>query len=213
MAAEQDVGGTADWWELRSESRALGFQALYAFIEVSEDAPVRTDGERRWFVSDHNALLISMAFEDHIRLEGLPSDAPADVRAEVSGYLDAWHEALPFNEPEREIVRGAYNAAPDRPLAYREIPSQLRKSDFEVMESGVKKIVRGRELMRRWWAWRRELDEFEGQGNLGQAKEAVANLAGKLIPSERMPYIYYDLRGMQYPRALLARDQCEPAED
>ncbi|MFZ1990966.1 MAG: hypothetical protein WAW96_14485 [Alphaproteobacteria bacterium] len=197
VARRQEASGADVWYEpgaYEDSMGPLGAKALYTVMALAEDTPMRADGERRWFVSDHDTLAVSMGLEEQVRSGGLSPEAPAEVRDEVTGYLDAWHAALPFNESEREIVRNAYHASLIGSLAYREIPTQLRKADFEVMASGVQTVVRGRDLMRRWWAWRRELDEFEGQDSVSHAKEAAAQLAGRLILPDRMPEIYYDLR-------------------
>ncbi len=193
--ATEEARGTAAWYENPGDAYLLGIGALDVLIEGSKDAPVRTDGERRWFVSDHRALLASMSFEDRIRSNGLPSELPADARAELNGYLDSWHTALPFNEAERGIVCSAYRSVSRKVCAYREVPGQLRRQEFEIVNVGLRRIVRGRDLMRRWWSWRREMDEFAGQGSLAEAKAALIRITGRMVSPDKMPYIYYDIQG------------------
>ena len=195
-----EVGGTVGWSEMPDETYSLAIRAFDAVLAVWEGAPVPDSGERRWFVSDHDALSASMAFEDRVRSKGFPPEVPTGVRAELTGYLDRWHAALPFNEAEREIVCSAYQSDSGEVEAYREIPSQIRRQEFEIVNAGLRSVVRGRDLMRRWWAWRREADEFAEQGSLSQAKAALIQLVGHFVPPENMPpHISYDLQGSSAP--------------
>ncbi len=184
---DQEGGGRVGWWEMPKETYSLTVGAFDALLDIWEGAPVPDSGERRWFVSDHDALRASMAFEDRIRSKGLPPEVPTDVRADLSSYIDRWHAALPFNEAEREIVCSAYRADSGEVGAYREIPSQIRRQEFEIVNAGLRSVVRGRDLMRRWWAWRREADEFAGQDSLSQAKAALLQLVGQFLPADHIP--------------------------
>lgn len=82
-----------------------------------------------------------------------------------------------------------------------DIPRFLRPRSPTIVEAGLRRVVKGRDLMRRWWAWRRDLDEFADQGGLDQARAALVNLAGELIPPEGLPYIYYELQGLEIPNS------------
>lgn len=104
----------------------------------------------------------------------------------MGGKLSA-HAALPFNEAERGIVCSAYRADSGEAGAYREIPSQIRQQEFEIVSAGLGSVVRGRDLMRRWWAWRREADDFDGQDSLSRAKTALIQLVGLFVSPECMP--------------------------
>ena len=42
--------------------------------------------------------------------------------------------------------------------------------------AGVRRVVSGRDLMRRWIAWRREAGEYEGQGSHDQARDALRTM-------------------------------------
>src|SRR6185436_9550834 len=91
----------AGWHPQRSP---FGTPALGVYMELSAEADIRADGERRWYVGDHDALWASMYLEQIVRRESWPDDAPPDVRAELDEALLRWHGALPFSEVERSIV-------------------------------------------------------------------------------------------------------------
>jgi hypothetical protein len=44
------------------------------------------------------------------------------------------------------------------------------------MMAGVQRTVEGRDLMRRWMSWLKEADEFQDQGSLGQARDALSSV-------------------------------------
>ena len=192
----------AERWYEPTTGWHIGRRALDVLIELDAPAPMPLSTERRWYVSDHNALLAVTGFETRLKLKGLAREAPADVRTEISDALDSWHAALPFSESEREIVRHAYEEGSQEALAYREVPGALRRQEFNIVSAGVRRVVSGRDPMRRWWAWRRELDEYEGQDTLHQARAAVTAIAGRLIRPENMPDIFYDLQVFTRPMPL-----------
>jgi hypothetical protein len=194
-------GGEAIWyeWPTPTSNPSLGMGALEALVDLSEDAPIPTGDHRRWYVSDYEALLSSLRLEEKAKSEGIPTDAPSDVRTELNGYLDSFYVALPFTEVERGIVHRVYGEPREAGKSHRDIPGQIRKQQFEVVSAGLRTVVRGRDLMRRWWAWRRELDEFEGQGSLEQAKLALVSFTGRIVPPEKMPNVFYNRQGQKRP--------------
>jgi hypothetical protein len=173
----------------------LQLGALGVLMELHEAAPIPTNGRRRWYVSDHSSLGMAMSFEQEVREEGV-HNAPAEVRDEVSSRVDDWHGALPFSEVERTVIYDAYQRGHREP---RDVPSQLRQEGYQRISSGVSSRIEGRELMSRWWAWRRELDQFAGQESLIEARATVARMTALLIRPSEMPDIYYDLVGRDRP--------------
>jgi len=87
-------------------------------------------------------------------------------------------------------VRSAYDKDWE-PGTYVEIPAAIRKQRFEVFSGGMHRVVKGRDLMRRWWSWRRETDEFEGQGSLEQAKVAITEFT-VILKSDLEPRLRED---------------------
>jgi hypothetical protein len=90
--------------------------------------------------------------------------------------------AVPFTEGER---RWMYEPPTDQRRA-RGLDELVGRTD-EIMEAGVLRVVQGRDLARRWWAWRRERDEFAGQGSLHEARDALGAIALKLVSDAHWP--------------------------
>jgi hypothetical protein len=110
--------------------------------------------------------------------------------AEVEDVLFRYHTALPFDEAEREWLWQAYDAA----WGPNSI-SIIRRREARVMSAGLRRVILGRDLMRRWWAWRRETDEYAGQGSLDAARESLRELIETVSPSLDLPEPYLTLRG------------------
>jgi hypothetical protein len=89
-------------------------------------------------------------------------------------------------------------AEPDRKLAVPTLREQLQVTELELMSSGVRKTVHGRELLRRWHDWRRGDGEFEGQGSYEEALKALCLMYGRLAESGRQaPELYYEVMGVE----------------
>jgi hypothetical protein len=123
----------------------------------------------------------AVAIEDWLEME---TEVPLlDVEMHVSGNdrqrlndtLTAFHTALPFNEAERDWLGRVHREEPGHRTVEARI-GVIEAQEGQIMMYGVRKIVSGRDLMRRWITWRREADEYEGQGSLDQAREALGSL-------------------------------------
>lgn len=191
VVAEQQV-----WYEQwPSEVGPMSLQALEAIAAEPPVASSKTP--RRWLRGDHEAFWDVIDFEHYVDEEqGLPSDAPPDVRRDLHRDLSAWRAALPFSEAERRLVLDAYDYS-----SIGELASVIRRryKEEEVVDAGIRHVIRGRDLVHQWWAWRREMDEFAGQGSLAQAKGALIRFSGRLMPPEKLPDIYFDLQGLVRP--------------
>lgn len=114
----------------------------------------------------------------------------------VERFEPAWRSfqaALPFTVEER-----TWFLDPDGTTAER---ADKRNQEATIISAGVHKVVSGRELVRRWLAWRRETDEFEGQGTLDIAREALRSLHELVTPGEPLPDSYIRLRAEPTPEA------------
>ncbi len=91
-----------------------------------------------------------------------------------------YNMALPYNEGERRWLLSKFLAA--RHYGYDRIDSvELVKSlDDRMMMSGVRRVVHGRDLMRRWIAWRRQVDEFSGQDGPFMARITLESIIGQV---------------------------------
>lgn len=102
-------------------------------------------------------------------------DDPDDGVLQKKGYdaLLAFHIALPYNEAERQWLTQVDSASERTP---DDLSRLIEGCEDRIMMAGVQQVVSGRDLMRRWTAWRRETDEFAGQGSLDKAREALQSV-------------------------------------
>jgi hypothetical protein len=89
--------------------------------------------------------------------------------------------ATPFTEGERRWLYEEPSHRTQRGLG------ELVGQTAEILDAGVLQVVQGRDVVRRWWAWRRERDEFAGQGSLDEAREALGAMSLKLVSEKLWP--------------------------
>jgi hypothetical protein len=90
--------------------------------------------------------------------------------------------ATPFSQSERDWML----EPPTRPTRERGTGDLIGKS-VELLDAGVFRVIEGEDLARRWWAWRRERDEFAGQGSLEVARQALGAMSLKLVSEQHWP--------------------------
>jgi hypothetical protein len=128
------------------------------------DAMPRADGQALadWLGLEH---LLPMVEVD------MPVELQGKARRQAYDALSTLHMALPFSEAERGWLVRLYRHS--HVPTDETLPGMIETREAEIMSAGVKRVANGRELMRRWTAWRREADEFSGQGSFDQAREAL----------------------------------------
>lgn len=184
--------------------RELGLSAVRAADALVDEPVWDGDPQCRWLEDDHDVFNQVMEFADfaersqgelcmsgisyHLRL--------AHNRLDYAGNLREFHVALPFSEAERQwtadtLWRGAYAG---RRLGYPYGAVAIRRRVADLYDGGRSRRVSGTELMDTFWAWRREISEFEGAGSLDIAVEALRSIGQILLPnvpevaSYRPPY-------------------------
>jgi hypothetical protein len=160
----------------------LGLRAFDALYDLC-DVPIRTEGG--WVTSDLRALQGWFNIEEKAALVRDDPEADAEHTEHIDGMLFRYRVTLPFDEAERHWLYDAYDAAwgPDS-------VNILCRQEAEIVSSGLRRTVPGYALIRRWWSWRRECDEFEGQGTLRLAREALRELVETLSPDLGLPETY-----------------------
>jgi hypothetical protein len=124
--------------------------------------------------SDCLALQSWLDFQGTLPIMEIPSEVGGPDRERLYYALFALHTALPFNEAEREWLSQMNTRLTKHSASER--PKLIEAHEDHIMVAGVRQIVSGRSLMRRWVLWRRESADFEGQGSLAQAREALQSL-------------------------------------
>lgn len=154
------------------------FVAEYAIDVVSAlgvRPPETVKRNLRWLNVDSNSYLAAFEFEDAIDRWGLPRDLSSDEREAVNGDLSEWHSALPFSDAERRLILDK-DAIASSPWMLRQMIGKVT-----IIEDGHDKVASGRELMQRWWKWRRGVDQFEGDDGVERGRQALSQFAGRLI--------------------------------
>jgi hypothetical protein len=107
----------------------------------------------------------------------------------VDRYAAKWLQfqtALPFSEGERAwFLHVDYDLEPDD--SPDEEGDKLSRQRGYIVDAGVQRIVSGHELLHRWLAWRRETDQFKGQGTLDLARHVLVNLVEVVSPESAIP--------------------------
>jgi hypothetical protein len=154
----------------------------------------------RWVQGDKHAFHNWFTVEEHVPAALAEPGLSVDQVDTITGVLGDVNVALPYDEAERYWLFAAYSEAygPDS------ISTIRQREPEEIVSRGLRRVIDGRDLMRRWWAWRRETDEFRGQGTLDIAREALRKLIETVAPGQ-LPEPYVALRCAQDASKLPAR--------
>lgn len=153
--------------------------------------------ETDWDDADGNALANYVEFEFFVMHTRATAEVSADEMSTFVLKLNALRLALPLTEAEREWIFRPQEGMVDP--HYKFIVEEIGVHEVELVSAGVRQVTNGRDMMRRWRAWRREIDEYEGQGSLDLAREALRGIVEMLCPGEPLPKPYRKLRGLEEP--------------
>jgi hypothetical protein len=141
------------------------------------DVPTTASGEPTWTEDDHNAFGVYGNFCAY-----LGDLEPAVGIYELSETIDRLHAALPFSEGERRWLLDV-----QREISDVELPEGLIGLEAIVTSSGLRTVVQGRELVRRWAAFRRSTDEFARLGTVEEAQAHAREIARRIQPNLPLP--------------------------
>jgi hypothetical protein len=96
--------------------------------------------------------------------------------------INDYHDALPFTPAERRWFYAQFCSDDEAlqsadPLDHAGIVNRIAKTDGRIITIGKREHVRGAELVRRWWAWRRGAGEYEGDSTVDVAHDALRRIA------------------------------------
>jgi hypothetical protein len=145
------------------------------------ETPSADAGERwQWVESDHGAMYCLVSLEQKYQPFVIPDPAVAEqprhrleLGRQVAECLSRYHAALPYGVAERRILTQVYGQVVRRHHEENEVMQQLQAGEYAVSSGGLRQVIQGRDLVRRWWSWRRQTDEFTGQGSLDAARDAI----------------------------------------
>jgi len=146
-----------------------------------ESGPNWSEGQRRQWVGRDG-----WAFHECQEIERAAPHALAELDvgdgATLSDLLHTFHTALPYSEAEWHWLHRAYYELPVGSGRW----NIIRRQEIQLVSSGLRQVVYGRDLLRRWWAWRRETDEFRGQGTLDVARGALSAMVENFHPDPKV---------------------------
>lgn len=163
------------------KGEASAYLAVTAVDIVSQlsHVPQRPDIRRvRWANSDYCTFYDWQELERAVPLA--VTELSVDDGCRLADQLESLHCALPYSEAERRWLRVNYAEPPTESGRWESI----RRQEIAVVSNGLVQVMHGREMLRKWWAWRRETDEFAGQGSLDEACAALNTLASMFVIKE-----------------------------
>jgi hypothetical protein len=113
-----------------------------------------------------------------------------DAAEKIDAVVGHYRAALPFDEPEGRWLLQTY----DEVWGTDSIARIRSHPPVEIVAGGLRRVIAGRDLLRRWWAWRRQTDEFRGQGTLGVACDALRDLIKTVSPDVELTPAHYVLK-------------------
>lgn len=184
--------------------KTLGGITWELLTVLSEGVTGRKADSHRWTNLDGVGLAHAHDIDWLARLLVPPATTPAENRLKYGELMASWHVAMPFSEAERHWLwddGGAGTCAPAGSQGSEDWMKVVRQNEAQIVSAGISRVVRGYDLLQRWWSWRREAGAYAGQGSLDQARNALAGLTKLLAPERELPQAYLALhpRGENQP--------------
>lgn len=178
--------------------KTVGDIAVRSLDCLSRDVTGLEADEHGWTQLDHEAFSSLREGDWLARLLVPPATATVGSRVAFNAGMASLRQALPFSEAERQWLfddpdakrRKEFGLAMDQNYV-----EAVRQSEAQLMSGGLRRVVHGRDLMQRWWSWRRETGEYaDDRGGLNQARESLKDLIMLLTPELGLPESYTTLR-------------------
>jgi hypothetical protein len=174
------------WSPYGVPGRHLGLAAIKTAEALADEPSWDGDSERSWLRSDYLAFNQVIDFADDARrrqtelfLCRVGTDPYSqDRREHFSEWISEFHIALPFSEGERHwLIERVQNP----PSTERKADAIRRRTGQGIYEAGRRRDIRPAELLDAFWAWRRDIFEFEDTGSLDIAIDALRSIGQILL--------------------------------
>ncbi len=152
--------------------------ARLALDDLREPQPWSPDQLRCWHWRDDASFRFWQELE-----RGIPYAQGHNDHAEqtlLHQLLNTMHTAFPYDESERQWLHESFWSLD---FGRRGWVAAMRSQEAIIVSAGLQRAVYGRDLLRRWWAWRRETDEFSGQRTRALAVLALHGLVEAFHPN------------------------------
>ena len=94
----------------------------------------------------------------------------------ISRLWGNFHEGMPYTEAERRWLFENVEFQTRANWRESDMVEMLNENDAHMISGGIHRVVAGREFLPRWVSWRRQIDEFAGQGTVDGARESLGLL-------------------------------------
>jgi hypothetical protein len=185
--------------------KIVGELAVHSLDYLSRDITgLEADGHG-WTEIDYGALRNIYEADWLERLLVPPATTPLENRITFNERMASLRQALPFSETERQWLFDDPDSKRRKTDAFYGINPQyveaVRRSEVQFVSAGLYRVVHGRDLMQRWWSWRRETGEYADGAGLNQARESLKGLIELIAPELGLPESYTALRPPSSPEA------------
>jgi hypothetical protein len=170
-----------------------GIEASILLGYLSEPLLESEHDERGWYDPESGALATLVDFDWQVPHIRAGRGVSIEEMEAFTTRLVAFRLALPLTEAERHWLHRVKGAIDPHSHWFE---SQIGDADDEVISAGLRTTIDGRDVLRRWRAWRREGEEYANQGTLDLAREALRGVVQLLLPDEPLPEPYRRLRGL-----------------
>jgi hypothetical protein len=191
---DNDPNDTLEYHKIDKTVGRLAYKLLDA---LSQDITALESDSHGWTEADAESLSLAQETDWLSRLLVPPDTVSPDARVDFMKELVSFRTALPLAEAERDWLLDGYRpgkTGESLNIASPEWRETTRKSENQLVSAGISRVVYGRDLLQRWWSWRRETGEYAGQGSLDQARYALEGVIGLIAPELGLPEAYVALR-------------------
>jgi hypothetical protein len=168
----------------------VGLEAQALLEALSQPLLESERDERGWYWPEGDALSLLVEVDWLVLHTRATGDVLTDEMDSFDTRLTAFRLALPLTEAERHWMRRVEGAVDPHSRGFE---TEIGNAAEEIIYLGLRTRLDGHDMLRRWRAWRREYDEYAGQGTLDLAREALRGVVQLLLPGEPLPESYRKL--------------------
>lgn len=160
-------------------------------IEWKWPWPWRGSPKPRWSRDDRYGFGVTMEYllrasdaQTTLLVDGTNPAARDHAGVDLETHMGNVHAALPFTEGERHwLIHLFGDGGGDLDQPERSIRKAARETHPMVWSAGHRQPVVGQDLLNHWYAWRRDIFEFEGEGSREAACRALLGVGEILVPN------------------------------